>query len=131
MLAQPVFSDLQLLLNRPELLSEVVLSLAVSKFALDAAMNIGVKRKDLLLTLDQIEDRLKALSSVRNFQKGLLLTEPYREVVGDGVRDPSRLFEVSDALHRLRGNRLVHGDDAAEVVDRSPDHRVEFHAMRS
>jgi hypothetical protein len=124
-----LFQIAQLLLDRLDLLVEVVLALALLHLLLDAAADALLHLQDVELGLHQREQMLQPPLHVEHLQHFLLLLELERQVRGDGVGQPPRLVDAGERGEDLGRDLLVELHVLVELRDHRAAHRLQLGAF--
>ena len=119
------FAVAELLLDRLDLLVEVVLALALLHLPLDAAADALFHLQDVDLVLELLEQLLEPLVDLDEVEHGLLVLELERQVGSDGVGQTAGIVDAADRGQDLGRDLLVEldvlvellGDGAAQGLD--------------
>ena len=110
----------QFLLDRLDLLVQVVLALALLHLPLDAATDALLDLQDVDLGLELREQVLEPLVQALHFEDLLLLLDLQRQVRGDRVREAPSLVDAGDRGQDLGGDLLVELYVLIELADDRP-----------
>ena len=116
----------QLLLDRLDLLVQVVLALALLHLALDAAADALLDLQDVDLAFEQSEQVLEALADVAHLEDLLLLLELERQMRGDRVGEPAAVVDAGHRGQDLGRDLLVELDVLVELREQRAAHRLDF-----
>ncbi|OPY14804.1 MAG: hypothetical protein A4E69_00974 [Syntrophus sp. PtaB.Bin138] len=119
----------QLLLDRLELLAEIIFPLALVHVALDLGLDLAAQLQDLDLMIDQTGHLLEALLDVQGFQNPLLLLHGGVDDGGDHVgQDPGRSdgFGHGTEFLRQQGRQF---DDPVEQVHQIRHQRLRLQVL--
>ena len=110
----------ELLLDRLDLLVQVVLALALLHLALHAAADALLDLQDVDLAFEHAEQVLEALADVAHLEDLLLLLELQRQVRRDRVREAAAVVDAGHRGQDLRRNLLVQLDVLVELRRAAP-----------
>ena len=111
-----LFAVAQFLLDRLDLLVQVVLALALLHLALDAATDALFHLQDVDLVLEQIEQLFQPLAHLGQIQHRLLGIELQRQMRSDGVSQATRIVDTADGRQDLGRDLLVQLDVLVELL---------------
>ena len=115
-----LFAIAQFLLDRLDLLVEVILALALFHLPLDAAADALFDLQDVDFMLEQLEQLFQTLGHHEQVEHRLLGLELERQMGCNGVRKATWVVNASDRGQNLRWNLLVELDVLVELLgDRS------------
>ena len=116
----------EFLLDRLDLLVQVVLALALFHLALDAATDALFDLQDVDLGFELREQAIDTVADALHLQHFLLLLELERQVGGDGVGQTAGILDAGDRRQNLRRNLLVQLDELVELGDHGAAHRLDL-----
>ena len=116
----------QLLLDRLDLLVQVVLALALLHLALDAAADALLDLQDVDFAFQQAQQVLEALADVDHLQDFLLLLQLQRQVRGDGIGQAAAVVDAGHRGQDLRRDLLVELDVLVELREQRAAHRLDL-----
>jgi len=119
----------QLLLDCPELLTQVVFPLALPHLLLGSGLDAGLHAEQFMLLGQQLIHLLQTLHRIEDLQQRLRLLNPEADIAGDQVSQAPHILHVFHDYHHLGGNRLAEGDDLAELILHRPDQRLGFQGL--
>ena len=125
-LVAAVLAFAELLLNRLQLLVEVVLALGLLHLALDAVADALLDLKDADLAFHVAEHLFQPFGHGLGFEQLLLLGDLQRQVRGDRVGELARIVDLVDRHQHLRRNLLVELDVLLELRDHGAGQRLDF-----
>ena len=120
------FAVAEFLLDRLDLLVQVVLALALLHLALDAAADALFDLQDVDLVLEQLEQLLQPLGHREQVEHRLLGFELERQVRGDGVGQAARVVDAGDRGQDLRRDLLVQLDVLVELLRHRAAQRLDL-----
>ena len=119
----------ELLLDRLELLAQVVLALAAVHLAARLKRDLLLHGQELDLSSQKPMDSPQASERIEG-REDLLRLAPWQvEIAGCEIREPPGLFEVGGEDHDLRGDLLAEVDDALEVLLDGSHHGLELERL--
>ena len=121
-----LFELAQFLLDRLDLLVQVVLALAFFHLALDAAADALFHLQDVEFAFDQREQVLEPLFGGNHFEHFLFLLEFQRQMRGYGVGQPTRLVDARQRRQDFRRDFLVQFHVLVELRDQRAAHGFDF-----
>ena len=110
------FAVAELLLDRLDLLVQVVLALALLHLTLDAPTDALFDLQDVDLVLELLEQFLQPLVDREQVEHRLLVLELQRQVRGDRVGQAPCVVDAGDGREDLRRNLLVQLDVLVELL---------------
>jgi hypothetical protein len=116
----------ELLLDRLDLLVQVILALALLHLPLDASADALLDLQDVDLALEHAEQVLEALADVAHLEDLLLLLELERQMRGDRIREAPAIVDAGHRRQDFRRNLLVQLDVLVELGEQRPAHRLDF-----
>ncbi len=116
----------KLLLDRLDLLVQVVLALALFHLPLDSTADALLDLKDVDLAFEQTEQVLEPLADVLHFEDFLLLLELQRQVRGNRVGQPAAIVDARHRRQDFRRNLLVELDVLVELPEQRAAHRLDL-----
>ena len=116
----------QFLLDRLDLLVEVVLALALLHLPLHAAADALFDLQDVDFALEDAEQVLEALADVAHLEDLLLLLELQRQVRGDRVGEPAAVVDAGHRRQDFRRNLLVELHVLVELREQRTPHRLDL-----
>jgi hypothetical protein len=116
----------EFLLDRLDLLVEVVLALALLHLALHAAADALLDLQDVDLGLEQAQQVFETLAHVEHLEHFLLLLELQRQMRGDRVGETAGLVDPGERGQDLGRNLLVELDVLIELADHRAPHRFDL-----
>ena len=116
----------ELLLDRLDLLVQVVLALALLHLALDAAADALLDLQDVDFAFEQAEQVLEALRDGAHLEDLLLLLELQRQVRGDRVGEPAAVVDPGHRGQDLGRDLLVELDVLVELREQRAAHRLDL-----
>jgi hypothetical protein len=120
------FAVAEFLLDRLDLLVEVVLALALLHLALDAATDALFHLQDVDFVLEQLQQLFQALGDVEQVEDGLLGFELERQVRRDRVGQATRIVDARDGRQDLGRDLLVQLDVLVELLRDGAAQRLDF-----
>ncbi len=119
----------QLLLDRLQLLVQIVLALGLLHLALDAAADALLHLQHADLAFHEGEDALEAMDDALGLQQLLLLGDLQAEMGGDRVGELALVLDLVDRDQHLRRDLLVELDVLLELGDHRAGERLDFLAL--
>ena len=116
----------EFLLDRLDLLVEVVLALALLHLPLDAAADALLDLQDVDLAFEQAQQMLEALGDGAHLEDLLLLLELQRKVGGDRVGEPAAVVDPGHRGQDLGRDLLVELDVLVELGEQRAAHRLDL-----
>ena len=116
----------QLLLDRLELLVQVVLALGLLHLPLDPAADALLHLQDADLRLHVGVDPLQPLADPGDLEQFLLVGDLQRQMGGDGIGELARVVDLVDRDQHLRRDLLVQLDVLLELPDHRPGQRLQL-----
>ena len=126
-----LFAVAELLLDRLDLLVQVVLALALLHLALDAAADALFDLQDVDLVLELLEQLLQPLVDVDQVEHRLLVLELERQVRGDRVGQAAGIVDAGDRGQDLGRDLLVQLDVLVELLRHGAAQRLDLAASAS
>jgi hypothetical protein len=120
------FAFAEFLLDRLDLLVEVVLALALLHLALDAPADALLDLQDVDLRFELRQQALDARADIEHLEDFLLLLELQRQVCGNRVGQTTSLFDAGDRGQDFRRNLLVELDVLVELSDHRTPQRLDL-----
>ena len=120
------FAVAELLLDRLDLLVQVVLALALLHLPLDAAADALLDLQDVDLVLELLEQLLEALADVDEVEHRLLVLELERQVRGDRVGQAAGVVDAGDRGQDLGRDLLVELDVLVELLRHRAAQRLDL-----
>ena len=120
------FAVAQFLLDRLDLLVQVVLALALFHLPLDAAADALFDLQDVDLVLQQFEQALQPLGHQEQVEHRLLGLQLQRQMRGDGVAQAARVVDAGDAGQDLGRDLLVQLDVGVELLGHRAAQRLDL-----
>ncbi len=119
-----VFALAELLLDRLDLLVQVVLALALFHLAFYAATDALLDLHDVQFCFQQAQQMFKALAHIEYLQHFLFLFQLQGQVCGDGIGQTAGIVDAGQRSQYLRRYLLVQLDVLIELVDQRTAHRL-------
>ena len=116
----------EFLLDRLDLLVQVVLALALLHLALHAAADALLDLQDVDFAFEHAEQVLEALADVAHLEDLLLLLELERQMRGNRVREAAAVVDTRHRRQDLRRDLLVQLDVLVELREQRTPHRLDF-----
>ena len=116
----------QFLLDRLDLLVQVVLALALLHLALDAAANALFDLQNVDFAFEQSQQVLEAFRDGAHLENFLLLLELQRKMRGNGVGEPAAVVDARHRRQNLGRDLLVELDVLVELGEQRAAHRLDL-----
>lgn len=121
-----LFAFAQFLLDRLDLLVQVILALRLFHLALDATTDALFDLKDVEFAFQLAEQVLVALGHVENFQDDLLLLQLQRQMRGNGVGQATGVVDACQRSENLGRDLFVELHILVELLDDRATHRFDL-----
>jgi hypothetical protein len=116
----------EFLLDRLDLLVEVILALTLLHLALDASPNALFNLQDVDLSLELREQAFDTRAHIKHFEDFLLLLQFQGQVCGNGIGQTPGVLDAGDRGQNFRWNLLVELDVLVELRDHRAAQRLDF-----
>ena len=121
-----LFAFAQFLLNRLDLLVQIVFALRFFHLTLDAAADALLDLQNVEFAFQLAEQMLVPLGDVENFQDDLLLLKLQRQMRGNRVGQAAGIVNARQRSQDFRRNLFVEFDVLVELLNDGAAHRLDF-----